>query len=192
MKAALQWTAAMAGTVTLSAVTLCAAGLCAVGLPAAGAAARALPAARFTHTCLVGTWHDERGRTYTEWGGHRVAMRGGAGNIDHILATGVDHDIWGRHAKPYYGTYRGHRLKEVLRGRNTVRIKGTGKSDKLRLAEEGWSAGSTNIYTYRGRKYSGYFNQSGTYTMYFRCTARTLTWRFRHRRDRETRISRKP
>ncbi|MGO8958672.1 MAG: hypothetical protein ACLQFR_15070 [Streptosporangiaceae bacterium] len=169
------------------------AGLIAVGLPAAQASAHVLAASTLGHACLVGTWRDNGGLTSTQWDGHTVAMRGGAGNLDHISASGKDHDFWGSKAKPYYGKYLGHTLKEVIRGRNTITISGKASSDKLRLTEDGWSRGSTNTYTYEGHTYSGYLNQHGTFTQYFRCTADKLTWRSTKRiTDTESRISRKP
>jgi len=186
--AVLRWLAVMAGVAGLSAAGLSAAGLAATQ----GAAASALRAAPLRHPCLVGAWRDDGGRTFTEWDGHRVAMHGGADNIDHIFGTGIDHDWWGRNVKPLYGTYRGHRLEEIIHGRNTLYIRGKEHSDRLRLTEQGWSAGSTNIYIYKGHARAGYLNQTGKYTMYFRCTARTLRWTYKKREDKETRISRKP
>jgi hypothetical protein len=124
--------------------------------------------------------------------GHRVVMSGGADNIGYIFATGTDHDSWVRSATPYYGTYREHRLKKVIRGRSTLTIRGKPHSHELRITEGGWTARSANIYTYRGRTCAGYLNQGGTYTMDFHCNAHTLTWIGKQDTDKETRASRKP
>jgi len=184
--AALRWLTLAAGVASLSAASL-------TGAQVASAHTSAVSTLG-GHSCLVGTWRDDGGLTSTTWDGHTVAMHGGAGNLDHISANGTDHDSWGSKSKPLYGKYRGHTLREVIRGRNTITIRGKAHSDKLRLTEDGWSSGSTNTYTYEGHTYSGYLNQSGTFTEYFRCTAHKLTWRSNKLifTDAETRISRKP
>ncbi len=186
--AARQWPAAMAAAAGLSVLSLGAS-----GLPAAQAATGStLARSPLAHSCLIGTWRDTGGTTFTMWDGHRIAILGGAGNYDHIFANGIDHDFWGRNAKPYYGTYRGHRLTEIIRGSNTLTIRGSARSHTLQLTEDGWSAGSSISYRYQGRTYSGSLGQSGKFTMNFRCTARKLTWLFKRRADHETRVGRTP
>lgn len=121
-------------------------------------------------------------------------MKGGAGNVDHIFATGKDHDSWVQ-SKPFYGKYRGHTLKQVIRGHNTVTIRGKAHSDKATVTEDGWSRGSTNTTPMKAASTSDihrYLDQRGTATEDVRCTAHTLRWRIKKRTtDTETRVSRK-
>jgi len=150
-------------------------------------------AAGIGDSCLVGTWRDGAGNTSTKWNGEVVAMHGGAGNVDHISAKGTDEDTWGGKAKPLYGTYKGHRLKEIIHGHNTLTIYATKTGHKITSTEDGWSTGSTNEFTYKGRTYSGYLSQHGTTSVTYECTAHKLTWRYNgHTLDRETRISATP
>ena len=144
------------------------------------------------HSCLVGTWRDGKEHFSINWHGHKVAMNGGAGNVDHIFASGEDHDTWNK-ARPFYGNYQGHKLKEIIRGHNTLAISKVANSRKLLLKETGWDAGATNTYTYEGQKSQRYLKQSGGSQYIFRCTAHKLIWRQSgHTVDTENRISRKP
>lgn len=170
------------------------------GLLPTGAAHAATPApvpatAQRTATtidhCLVGTWHDNRGLSSTQWDGQKVVMHMRGGDIDHIASNGHDHDSW-MHAKPEYGTYQGYRLKEVVRGHNLLVFRKTG-TGRMRATERGWSSGSTNRYVYRGQHSTGYLNQSGHSTVRYRCTAKKLTWLTKKGTvsGTETRISRR-
>jgi hypothetical protein len=142
--------------------------------------------------CLVGTWRDHAGRMNTMWDGHQVTMHGGGGNIDHIFATGIDQDSWNS-AKPFYGTYQGHTLEEIIRGDNTLSLVNTVHGNELQIAEDGWSAGSTNKYIYKSRTIVGYLAKNGSSTMnHFRCTTHKLTWYSDGIIDTETRISHQP
>jgi hypothetical protein len=143
------------------------------------------------NACLVGTWRDGEGRNSTTWDGHVVTMYGGAGNVDYIFATGIDQDSWGS-SKPLYGMYQGHRLKEIIRGDNTLSLVKTVRSNELQVVEDGWSTDSANTFTYKSHTSLGYFNKSGTSANYFRCTSRQLTWRVNGIVNTETRISRQP
>jgi hypothetical protein len=141
--------------------------------------------------CLIGTWHDDAIRTSTIFDGHRVRMRYRGGDIDHIFASGIDHNSW-VHAKSLFGRYKGHRLKQTIRGHNRVRFKVVGPH-RIRYTEKGWSKGSTNRYLYRGRHHPGRLPQSGSIVETFHCTARTLTLSRKGTvLARETRRSRKP
>jgi hypothetical protein len=143
--------------------------------------------------CLIGTWHDNAVNTSTIFKGHVVRMRYRGGDIDHIFASGIDRDSW-MHARSLFGTYRGHRLKQTIRGHNRVLFKVV-RRHRLRNTEKGWSKGSTNRYLYRGHHFRGTLGRSGHVVMTFHCTARTLTIRSKpHGRviGRETRRSRKP
>jgi hypothetical protein len=142
-------------------------------------------------SCLVGTWRDAGGPSSTTWAGHQVAMHGGGGNIDHIYPSGIDRDSWSS-AKPLYGTYQGHLLKEIVRGDNTLSLVNTVHRNELEIVEDGWRAGGTNTFVYEGRSSLGYFDKSGTYMGYFRCTAHTLTWHTGGSTNTETRVSRQP
>ena len=144
------------------------------------------------HSCLVGTWRDGKEHFSINWHGHIVAMHGGAGDVDHIFATGKDYDTWSK-ARPFYGSYQGHKLKEVIRGHNTLVISKIANSRKLLVKETGWGAGATNTYTYEGQVSQGDLKQSGRTKYTFLCTAHKLIWRRGgHTVDTETRIRRKP
>jgi hypothetical protein len=162
------------------------------GLPAADGVAPHATKPRIGHRCLIGTWRDGKGVSSTLWNGHKVKMRYGGGDVDHIHASGRDTDNW-THSKPFIGKVKGHKLKEVIRGHNVLHFKSIGRH-KLRTTEKGWSKGSTNRYVYRGKHVHGYLNQHGHHTQYFRCTAKTLTWKTKKGKvvGKEFRISRKP
>jgi hypothetical protein len=154
-------------------VAFAAAGLIAIGLPAANARTDAPAApAKLANSCLVGSWHDNGGRTTTRFEGHRVVMRARGGDIDHITATGHDTDAWAG-SKPAVGTFRGHRLVETITGHNSLLLSAKGK--KLTYTEKGWTAGSKNRYVYQGKKSKGYFNPFGTvFTAKYTCSATRL------------------
>jgi hypothetical protein len=141
-------------------------------------------------TCLVGTWRDDGGHTSVYWHGHPVEMYGGGGAIDHISSSSQDSGVFSA-SMPEYGTYRGHTLKEVLRGVNNATLR-VADSHTLLMIEQGWSPESTNTFTYEGRRYLGYFSQSGTYTYSFQCTAHKLVVRQQNYYDTETRVSLNP
>jgi hypothetical protein len=178
-----------------SLLTASATALVLAGLPATTAdAALATSSPRIGDGCLVGTWHDKAGRTSTLWQGHRVPMRAGGGDIDHIAGNGIDHDNW-RKSKPIVGHYAGHRLTERIRGVHKQRLTATGHghSGTLTIVNRGWSAHSTNTYVYRGHHSTGYLNQSGSVTVRYRCNATTLRLIKKGKVvGTENRLSRKP
>jgi hypothetical protein len=171
-------------------------GLVLAGLPAAEGVPDSHPHA-LHHTpkvgdhCLIGTWHDNAIKTSTYFEGHKVHMRYGGGDIDHISASGIDHNTW-IHAKPLIGSYRGHRLKQVIHGYQRLLFKVTGPH-RLRNTEKGWTKSSTNSYHYRGKHHAGVLPKSGVTHERFHCTAKTLTLTTTHGTvlARETRIARK-
>jgi hypothetical protein len=144
-------------------------------------------------SCLVGTWRDGKEHGSIKWDGHTVAMDGGGGEIDHISANGTDEQTWGTKSKPFYGEYKGHTLKEMLRGHNTLTIHATKSGHKISVTEDGFSAGSTNRYVYEGRTYSSYLSQHGTAYYNYECGVSKFKWRDKHRTvDSEARISKIP
>jgi hypothetical protein len=151
------------------------AGLAIAGLPAAHAGAARPSRTSVGDSCLVGTWHDNHGKTSTRWNGHQVAMRAGGGDVDHISASGIDHDNWAK-SLPIVGTYLGHRLTEKVRGENTQLIHAhtVNHHAVITVTERGWSAKSSNRYVYRGKHSTGYLNQTGVHTYRYRCTATRL------------------
>lgn len=150
------------------------------------------PKPKIGNSCLIGTWRDGRSRSSTVWQGHTVRMRYHGGDVDHIYADGIDHDSWA-HSRPFYGRYKGHTLKQVIRGRNRLRFTVVAKHT-VRTVEKGWRKGSTNRYVYRGHHVKGSLGKRGHYTQYFHCTAKRLTWTTKKGRviTRERRLSRKP
>jgi len=144
-------------------------------------------------SCLVGTWRDGAGSSSTTWDGHYVALRGGGGDIDHISANGTDEDTWGARAKPLYGIYQGHTLKEILHGQNILAIHVT-RPGHLSVTESGWSAGSTDKFIYEGRAYPASLDRRGGKNYYaYECTRHKFKWRVKNRTvDREARISGTP
>lgn len=161
------------------------------GLPGAGGAAR--PAGpKIGDRCLVGTWRDRGGVTSTTVDKTRVRLTYHGGDVDHIHATGWDHDSW-THSKPLVGRYKGHRIEQRIRGHNLLRLRVVG-GHKLRTTEKGWSKGSTSRYVYRGHHLTGTLPQHGHYVQRFRCTAKTLTFLTSKGKvvSTETRVSRRP
>jgi hypothetical protein len=151
-----------------------------------------LQAAGIGDQCLVGTWHDRGGLSSTLWKDQKVVMHFKGGDIDHIFATGTDSNNW-KPSKPLYGTSQGYRLKETIRGINSLKFHKIGKG-KLLVDEQGWSVNSTNKYVYRGQHSTGYLNQTGHAIQYYRCTARKLTWLTKKGKvtGTETRVSHTP
>ncbi|HTW21152.1 MAG TPA: hypothetical protein VME70_13180 [Mycobacteriales bacterium] len=182
--------------------SLAAIGAAALAL-AGGSAGAATPASSGAHQahhkvgdkCLVGTWLAGHSRTRTEFDGHSVVMHAGGGDVMHVTKSGTNHDNW-KKSLPLTGHFQGHPLTEVIRGTNTQLLHATkvGKHLELTVTERGWSAGSTNRYTYRGHHRPGYLSQVGVHTYRFTCTATTLTLLGPkgHRIGVATRTSRKP
>jgi hypothetical protein len=168
--------------------------LVAAGLPAAVGASSSRTSAETTLAdhCLIGTWRDGGGPGSTQFRHHTVPTTFGGGDVDHIRANGVDHDSWA-HAKPFIGTYRGHRLKETIRGHNVLALHAL-SGNRLRDTEKGWKKGRTNRYVYRSKHIKGFLFQTGSTVSHYRCSATTLTFLTKHGKvvSKETRISRKP
>jgi hypothetical protein len=162
------------------------------GLPAgtAGGAPTKKPA--IGDACLIGTWHDNPGRTTTTWNSQKVKMHYRGGDIDHISASGLDSDNW-RHAKKAVGTAQGYKLVQQISGVNHLKFKVI-RHGVLRTTELGWAKHSKNIYHYQGQRYVGYLTQSGHHKQYYSCTAHTLSWKTKKGKvlETETRRSKKP
>lgn len=149
-------------------------------------------AAPFSHSCLVGTWRNGARYSSVTANGHLISLYGGAGNVDHIFATGKDDESWAQ-SQPLYGKYQGHTLKEIIRGQNTLTIRRLGTPGKVSITEDGWSSGSSNTFSYQGGTYPGSMNNGGASKVSYHCTAHTLVWRHENGAiDQETRISRTP
>jgi hypothetical protein len=178
-----------------SVVGLGVAGLVVAGLPAATAGAAPSKTPAVGDRCLIGTWRDNHGVTSTKWNGHTVKMRAGGRDFDHISASGIDRDGWNS-SKPLVGKLAGHRLTERVRGTNTLlfRAHRHGHVNTLVETEKGWGKHSINRYVYRGKHSTGYLNQTGTFTLQFRCSLTTLTYLGKKGRVRgtETRVSFEP
>jgi Protein kinase domain len=151
-------------------------------------------AAAVGDTCLVGTWQDGSGNTTVAWEGKQVTETSSGGDIDHIASNGVDEDVWGSGAKPLYGTFNGHTLKNVQQGTDTLIIHGSARTHLISVKTGKWSAGSENLFTYQGQTTKGYFAPPGeTATYTYSCTATKLTWIEHGKvRDTEYRLSRVP
>lgn len=179
---------------TLSLLTGSVTALVVGGLPATTAGATLTTSPAVGDKCLIGTWHDNPGRTSTIWNGQKVPMRAGGGDVDHIAANGIDHDNWHK-SKPNVGTYAGHRLTERIRGVNSQQLTATGHGHTrtLKIVELGWTSNSTNKYVYRGHHSTGYLNQTGTFKVRYRCSATTLRYIKKGKVvGTETRLSSKP
>ena len=152
------------------------------------------PSATVGDSCLVGTWQDGSGNTSSTFDGVKVTMHGGGGDIDHISSNGNDQDAWGSGVKPFYGTYRGHTLKQIMRGENVTTISASPRNHTVSVKQDGWSSGSTNTFYYEGKTYNGYFGPTGqVYSYTYQCNSKTLVWETSGRAvDTETRISRTP
>ena len=133
-------------------------------------------AAPFSHSCLVGTWRNGARYSSVTANGHLISLYGGAGNVDHIFATGKDDESWAQ-SQPLYGKYQGHTLKEIIRGQNTLTIRRLGTPGKVSITEDGWSSGSSNTFSYQGGTYPGSMNNGGASKVSYHCTAHTLVWR---------------
>jgi hypothetical protein len=186
-------TVRIARTRTFSALTA-AIGLALTGLAFAPAATAQVSAPALTgQACLVGTWRDDGGTTAAVFRGHTLTMHGGSGDIDHIVRSGADRDIYGAKAMSLRGTYRHHKVYEVVRGTNKFTLRAVKNTRKVRWIEHGWTAGSKNTFVYRGHKSAGTFTQRGTFTFRYRCSAHKLVLRQgKLYVDTETRISRPP
>jgi hypothetical protein len=177
----------------LSVAALGAASLVAVGGPAATAVpAGAAKAPAIGDSCLIGTWHDNGGKTTTNWDGKQVTMHTRGGDIDHISASGKDHDSWAT-SKPLYGKVAGHKLTERIRGHNLTQIAAKPHAHRAIYTEEGWTPKSSNRYVYRGKHSKGYLNQTGSFPTAYRCTTKTLSFLSGGKVvSTETRLSTKP
>jgi hypothetical protein len=169
--------------------------LVAAGLPASTATASVAASAKAPavgDSCLVGTWHDNGGKTTTQWNGKTVKMRTGGGDVDHISASGIDHASWAT-SKVEVGKVRGHRLTERIRGHNKVRILANPHAHTVVYTELGWTPKSSNRYVYLGKHSKGYLNQTGKFTTHYHCSATKLIFRSKGKAvDTETRLSTKP
>jgi hypothetical protein len=179
-----RWLSAVTGT----------AGLALTGLAFAPPATAQVSAPALTgQTCLVGIWRDDGGTTAAAWQGHLVTMHGGRGDIDHIVKSGADRDIYGAKSRSLRGTFKHHTLYEVIRGTNKFTLQAVKHTSKVRWVEHGWTAGSKNTFVYRGHKFAGTFTRRGTFTFTYRCSAHKLVLRQgKSYVDTETRVSRPP
>jgi hypothetical protein len=179
-----QWLSVLTGAASLA--------LAGLAFAPAATAQVAVPALT-GQACLTGTWRDDGGTTAADWRGHLVIMHGGSGDIDHVVKSGADSDVYGAKSRSLRGTYKHHTLYEVVRGTNKFTLRAIKGTQKVRWIEHGWTAHSTDTFIYRGHKYAGSFTQSGTFTFTYRCTAHTTVLRQgKSYVDTETRISRPP
>lgn len=169
-------------------------GLALTGLTLAPAASAQVAAPKLTgQACLVGTWRNDGGTTAANFQGHLVTMHGGRGDVDHIFKNGADRDIFGAKTAPLRGSYRGHKLYEVIRGTNKFTLRAVKNTKKVLWIEHGWTAHSKNTFFYRGHKFRGTLPQRGTFTFTYFCNGHTLVLRQSKRYfDTETRTSRPP
>jgi hypothetical protein len=179
-----RWLSVVAGT----------AGLALTGLTFAPTATAQVAAPKLTgQACLVGTWRNDGGTTAANFQGHLVTMHGGRGDVDHIFKNGADRDIFGAKTAPLRGSYRGHKLYEVIRGTNKFTLRAVKNTKKVHWIEHGWTAHSKNTFFYRGHKFAGTLPQRGTFTFTYFCNGHTLVLRQSKRYvDTETRTSRPP
>ncbi len=171
-----------------------AASLALAGLAFAPAATAKVSVPALTgQACLTGTWRDDGGTSAANWHGHTVIMHGGAGDIDHIVKSGADSDDYGPKSRSLQGTYKHHKLYEVIRGTNRFTLKTIKGTRKVRWIEHGWTAHSTNTFIYRGHKSAGVFAQRGTFMFTYFCSAhKSVLRQGKSYVDTETRISRPP
>jgi hypothetical protein len=169
-------------------------GLALTGLAFAPAATAQVPAPALTgQACLVGTWLNDGGTTATTFQGHTITMHGGKGDIDHIVRSGADSDIFGSKSKSLRGSYKHHTLFEVIRGTNRFTLTAVKNTHKVRWVEHGWTKASRNTFTYRSHKHRGTFAQRGTFIFTYTCSAHKLVLRQgKAYVDTETRLSRPP
>jgi hypothetical protein len=145
--------------------------------------------------CLVGTWRDNGGQSTTTYDGTTVSMYGGAGNEDHIAASGADTNVFGPDTLPLYGTYNGSTLEEALQGERLMTLHANSRDHQITMVEHGWTVDSTDKYVYQGSTTTGTFNKpsSAPTTEGYRCTSTTLTWLVKGKAtDTEARVSDKP
>jgi hypothetical protein len=182
----------MLRSVTVSAVVVMAAAL----MPAASGHAATYSSHKKTPAigdkCLVGTWLDKKNTESVIVKHNLVTMTGKGGDIDHIHASGVDHDNWAN-SRPLYGTIGEDQVKEVIRGINTVRFQ-PGAPGGLQETEVGWSADNTNTLTYQGHTTNKKNSNTGQDGVFYKCSAKKLTWLSGASTvvGHETRLSRKP
>lgn len=186
-------TVRIARTRWLGALTSAAA-LAAVGLATAPAATAQVSAPALTgQACLVGTWRNDGGTTATNFQGHVVNMHGGQGDIDHIVKSGADTDVFSAKAAALRGPYKKHTLYEVIRGTNRFTLTAIKGTHKVLWVEHGWSRTSKNTFTYRGHRFKGAFTRRGKFTFTYTCSAHKLVLRQgKAYVDSETRLSPPP
>jgi hypothetical protein len=145
--------------------------------------------------CLVGSWSDDGGHSTTAFEGTTIAVTGGAGDVDHIAASGTDTDIYGPTTFPEYGTYEGSTVEQELQGEQVIKLHANPAKHQLTAVYAGWTVGSTDSYVYQGSTINGHFNPpTSTPTTYtYTCTATTLKWIYQGKvNDTETRLSNTP
>jgi hypothetical protein len=177
-----------------SGVGLALTGMAVTGLAFAPAATAQVSAPTLTgQACLVGTWLNDGGTTATSFQGHVVTMHGGKGDIDHIVRSGADDDVFGAKSRSLRGSYKHHTLYEVIRGTNKFTLTAVKNTNKVRWVEHGWTKHSKNTFTYRAHKFAGAFAQRGTFAFSYTCSAHKMVLRQGKRYvDTETRLSRPP
>jgi hypothetical protein len=145
--------------------------------------------------CLVGTWRDGGYEDTTTWDKTTVYLHGGAGNLDHIYASGIDDNTYGSYTAPFYGTYDGSTLQVNYNGTRVSTIRATERTHQATVTSSGWTSGSAPTFLYQGETSTGTFNQdaASTATYGYQCTATTLTWISDGTvADTETRVSSTP
>jgi hypothetical protein len=145
-------------------------------------------------SCLVGTWKDGGYTTNANWQGTEVPMTGAGGNLDHIAASGTDHDVYDG-ASTLTGTYKGSTLTESIRGTSLSTIKADPTTHTATAVSLGWTSGSTTTFLYQGQTTTGGFDKASGQSVHYSyiCTATTLTWMSDGKMvDNETRVSATP
>jgi hypothetical protein len=128
--------------------------------------------------CLIGTWRDGAGAATTTWNHVTVPIRGGAGNVDHIHASGTDTDVFDTSTAPYYGTYDGSTLEVTEFGTSVSTIRATRSTHQATFTSGGWTSGSTVTFMINGGTYDGHFNPATdeVSTVGYRCSPTKLVW----------------
>lgn len=144
--------------------------------------------------CLVGTWRDHGYHT-TNFDGTTVPLAGGSGNVDRISAAGIDTDVYGPDALPFYGTYSGSTLETELTGEDLTALRANPRNHQVIKVARGRTVSSSAKYVYQGSTNTGTFDKpdSTPVTYTYRCTASTLTWIYKGKQtDVESRVSNRP
>lgn len=124
-----------------------------------------------------------------------VPIRGGAGNVDHIFASGAHTDVYNTSTATFYGTYDGSTLEVTEFGTYESTIRATPRTHQATITSDGWTSGSTVTFMINGSTYGGQFDPATgqVSTVEYRCSATKLDWLSGGKvSDAETRVSTNP